>query len=456
MDIEALLKRQEKFFREGKTKSYRFRIRQLQALKASIQENEENIYRALSKDLKKSRTEAYMTEIGYTLHEITHIIKNLKSWIRPRRVKNSFLLPFSRSWIEKEPYGKVLIISPWNYPLGLALSPLAGSIAAGNCSIIKPSEIAPATSSLLKSMIGKTFSKEYVSVVDGGPDIANKLTKSDMDHIFFTGSTEIAKRVMKSASDNLVPVTLELGGKSPCIVDKDCNVENAASRIVSGKFMNAGQTCIAPDYILVHNEIKGKLIKELRGKIEEFYGDNPEFSYDYSRIINKKHFKRILKHMEGQDIIQGGRHDEEKLYIEPTLIDEPSEESKVMKEEIFGPVLPIVSFDGIDKAISYIKERDEPLALYIFSDNKEIQRKVAENTKSGGICINDTILHISNLNLPFGGIGKSGIGRYHGKASIDALSYERSIMKTPLWFNIPGRFPPYKEQSLKIIKRILK
>ena len=456
METENLLLQQKKFYYSGKTRNIDFRITQLKILKRALKEYEKEISLALHKDLGKSEFESYTTEIGYTLHEISYIIKNLKKWAKPKKVGNTLFLPFSKSKIINEPYGNVLIISPWNYPIGLTFSPLAGSIAAGNCSIVKPSEISKHTSKIIKEIITKYFDRNFINAIEGTAKISDKLTKSNFDYIFFTGSPNIGKIVMKNASEKLIPITLELGGKSPCIVDENTDLDKAAKRIIFGKLVNAGQTCIAPDYLMVNQKIKNELIQKLIEAIKKFYGEKPIESKDYGNIISKKHYDRIINLLSKQNIVFGGDTNEKKLYISPTVIDEPNNNSAIMNEEIFGPVLPIKSYNNLEELCAEINNKPKPLALYIFSNDKKVIKNIIHNTSSGGVCVNDTILHISNLNLPFGGVGNSGIGRYHGKSSFETFSNKKSIYESSTLFDIPKRYPPTTEKSIKILKKILK
>ena len=424
-------------------------------LRKAILDYEEKIYEALYKDLKKSKTEAYITEIGFALSEISFHIKHLKSWMRVKKVKTNWtIFPLAKSYIYKEALGNVLIISPWNYPFGLSISPLIGAISAGNNIVLKPSEISSNTSLVIEEMIKKYFDKEYIRVVQGGPSETQELLKQNFDYIFFTGSEKVAKEIMKSASLNLCPLTLELGGKSPCIVDSEVDLEKTAKRIVFGKFINAGQTCIAPDYILVQKGVKAKLVEKMIEKIKDFYGEKPEESDDYGRIINDKHFDRLINYLADLKILYGGKTIKEKKFISPTLV-ERCENKLIMEEEIFGPILAILEYENIDEVIEYINSKGKPLAVYIFSKNKKFQKRIMKNTSSGGVCINDTILQVANHNLPFGGVQRSGFGKYHGKASFDTFSNTKSVLKNTLYFDISFRYPPFKSKVIKIMKKLL-
>jgi acyl-CoA reductase-like NAD-dependent aldehyde dehydrogenase len=457
--IKDIVESQNRFFKTQKTKDINFRIEQLKILKSSIINNESLILKALSQDLKKNEFEAYTTEIGFILNEINKTIKDIKSWVKPTKV-SSVKIPLSKSWIKSEPLGKVLIISPWNYPFQLALSPLIGAIAAGNTSIIKPSEISKYTSQIIKKIINENFNEKYIAVIEGNAKITQQILTNKFDYIFYTGSETIGKIIMASAAKYLTPVTLELGGKSPCVVDTECDIEKTARRITSGKFMNAGQTCIAPDYILVNLQIKDKLILKIKESVQKFYSQNPESSKDYGRIINTYHFNRLMNYLTEKNsknkLIYGGNSIKSQLYIEPTILEIKNKKSQIMQEEIFGPILPIIGYTKIDDAIEYINSKPKPLALYIFSENEVTQNKIINETSSGGVCINDTILQVANSELPFGGVGNSGFGRYHGKASFDTFSNFKSILKNTTIFEIPKRYPPFHKLSLKIIKLLLK
>jgi len=369
-----------------------------------------------------------------------------------------FLL--SKNFIKSEPLGQVLVISPWNYPFNLALCPVIGAISAGNTIILKPSEISENTAKLIEEMISKYFDEKYFKVILGDSKRTSKLLDFNFNYIFFTGSQNVGKIVMQKAANNLTPLTLELGGKSPCIVDKDIDLDKTVSRIVSGKFMNAGQTCVAPDYLLVNSKIKDKLIEKLIEKIEVFYSKDIKNSNDYERIINEKHFKRVMSYLKDVNIIYGAQSDVKDLFISPTLIDmkniEDIKDSKVMREEIFGPILPIIEYNNLEEAIGFINLRPKPLALYIFSNNKKIQEKILNETSSGGSCINDTIIHLANINLPFGGVGQSGFGAYHGKSSFDIFSHKKSVLINTNLFDIVMRFPPHKDSGIKMLNKLMK
>lgn len=459
--ICEILQNQRRFFNSGKTKDISFLIQQLKNLKKAITENEEAILRACKSDMKKPPLEAYTSERGIVLNEIDHAVKHLKSWTKPKRIKTPLLHThffgvaqhfFASSYIYPEPYGVVLIMGPWNYPFQLMLNPLVGAIAAGNCSILKPSEIAPHASSVIARIIGEHFDPDFISVIEGSTETAQSLLAEKFDYIFFTGGTRVGKIVMEAAARHLTPVTLELGGKNPCIVDHDVHVEHTARRIVWGKFFNAGQTCMTTDYLLVDRIIKKKLLLSIKKTIREFYGDDPSKSPDYARIINEKHFERLSGLLKEGEIIIGGDTNSANRYIAPTVIDNVSPEHEIMKEEIFGPILPGIEYEKLDDAISFVNERPKPLALFFFSKDKKKQDRVLGGTSSGGGCINETFVHQINFGLPFGGVGESGIGKYHGKFSYDTFSNKKGIMKKSFLLDLKLRYPPYKDKFRRLRK----
>ncbi|WP_138498032.1 aldehyde dehydrogenase [Nostoc sp. PA-18-2419] len=452
-NVGDIIQNQRKFFQTGKTKDVNFRLEQLQTLKQAIVEHKQEIIQALQADLHKPEVEIYLTEINVT-KEIDYAIKHLKTWTKPKKAPVSFdFFSYSAS-IYPEPLGVVLIIAPWNYPFQLMIFPLIGAIAAGNCAIIKPSEIASHTSGIVSKIISKYFQPAYIAVVEGGIEASEKLLAEKFDHIFFTGGTAVGKIVMAAAAKHLTPVTLELGGKSPCIVDTDINLEHTTRRITWGKFINAGQTCIAPDYLLVDKKIKKDLIDGIEKCLREFYGDHPANSPDYARIISQKHFDRLVKFLENGEVIIGGETKSSERYIAPTIINNVSLEDFIMQEEIFGPILPIIEYTDITEAIALINSRPKPLALYFFSQNKNLQKQVLEETSSGGVCINDTIMQVAVSSLPFGGVGDSGIGNYHGKASFDTFSHHKSVLQNSFWLDLKFRYAPYKDK-LPLIKKLL-
>jgi acyl-CoA reductase-like NAD-dependent aldehyde dehydrogenase len=398
------------------------------------------------------------------LSEISYSIKHLKSWAKPLKVKGTIFFPLSKNHVLYEPYGVVLIIAPWNYPFQLAIHPLVGAIAAGNCAVLKPSEVSSSTAQVVQDMIEEHFEERYISVFQGGAEVVQELLQQKFDYILYTGGGVVGKIVMRAAAEHLTPVTLELGGKNPCIVDNDIDLGKAARRITWGKFLNSGQTCVAPDYLLVRKEVKEKLVGKIEEQLTEFYGDDIKDSKDYARIINEKHFSRLSEYLKEGDIILGGDTDPEALYIEPTLIeagwasspDNLSTDGRIMQEEIFGPILPVIEYSEISEAIAFVNDRPKPLAVYIFSNNKKTQRRVIRETTSGGVCINDTVIHVFPTELPFGGVGDSGFGRYHGKATFESFSNKRSIMKQTTLFDLKTRYPAPTETRLKIIRKFLK
>ncbi|PRZ21695.1 aldehyde dehydrogenase [Flavobacterium granuli] len=417
--------------------------------------HENDIVKALYEDFKKPAFEAVLTETNYVISELKDTIKNLNKWAKPKKVLPSILNFPSKDFIYKEPYGKVLIIAPWNYPFQLALCPLISAVAAGNQVVLKPSELTPKTATIIAQIIEETFHVNHVEVIQGDAEISQKLLSQRWDYIFFTGSVPVGKIVAKSAAENLTPVTLELGGKNPCIIDETANLKLAAKRIVWGKFINAGQTCIAPDYLLIQKDMKTKFIDYLKEEITLAYGKNPQESPDFARIINLKNWERLVRQIEPEKVLFGGKTDAEDLYIAPTLIDEPQLDSLIMKDEIFGPLLPIISYETEADINPIISKYEKPLSLYVFTENKAFADKMILNHSFGGGCINDTVIHFSNKRLPFGGVGHSGIGAYHGRLSFDIFSHQKGIVKKANWLDLPMRYAPYKDK-LKPIQRILK
>lgn len=432
-----------------------YRKQSLIKLLNCVQSHEQEIIKALYDDFKKPEFEAVATETSYVISELHQTIKNINKWAKPAMVLPSLLNFPSTDYIYKEPYGKVLIIAPWNYPYQLALCPLIAAVAAGNQVIVKPSELTPNTSKIIAKIIKDTFDKQHVECVEGNHEVAEKLLSERWDYIFFTGSVTVGKIVAKAAAENLTPVTLELGGKNPCIIDETANLKIAAKRIVWGKFLNAGQTCIAPDYILISKKVKANFVELLKTEITNAYGDNPETSPDFPRIINKKNWRRLISMLEKETLFVGGQFNKEDYYIAPTLIDEPSLDSLVMKDEIFGPILPILSYENDAGIRNVISKYEKPLSLFVFSENKSFSQKIIQEYSFGGGCINDTVIHFSNNRLPFGGIGHSGIGAYHGRLSFDTFSHQKAIVKKGNWLDIPMRYAPYKGK-LKNLKRLVR
>jgi len=421
-----------------------FRKQTLVKLLISVQKHEEEIIKALYDDFKKPAFEAVISETTYIISELNHTIKNINKWAKPDMVLPSLLNFPSTDYIYKEPYGKVLIIAPWNYPYQLALCPLIAAVAAGNQVVVKPSELTPNTSNIVAKIISETFDENHVKCIEGGVEITQQLLAQRWDYIFFTGSVAVGKIVAKAAAENLTPVTLELGGKNPCIIDATANLKLAAKRIVWGKFLNAGQTCIAPDYLLVSNKIKSNLIELIKKEIIDAYSENPETSPDFPRIINQKNWNRLTEMLKGESILAGGKSNIQDYYLAPTLLDEPSLDSLVMKDEIFGPILPILSFENEADLVSIISRYEKPLSLYIFSNDNYFAKKIIQNYSFGGGCINDTVVYFSNKRLPFGGVGHSGIGAYHGKLSFSTFTHYKAIVKKANWLDIPTRYAPYK------------
>ena len=455
MDFSNYIENQENYFRNGNTLPISKRKKLLKNLKKEILSNEDKIFQALNNDLRKSNYETYLTEIGILISEIDLFLSNLKKWAKPKKVKSSLLSFPSSDYIYSEPYGKVLIISPWNYPFQLAVLPLMSAVAAGNTVVLKPSEHAPNTSSLIKEIIEKIFDKSHALVVEGAAETASKLLEYRWDYIFFTGSVKIGKIVATAAAKHLTPTTLELGGKNPCIIDDSVDLRLTSRRIVWGKFVNAGQTCIAPDFLIVKRNIKEQLIDHLSKEIERAYGKNPKESEDYPRIVNKTNLSRLSNMIKDTKILFGGEYDIETCYFSPTIIDEPRIDSPIMDEEIFGPILPIISYDDENQIEKLISKYEKPLALYVFSTNKTFSEKIIRKYSFGGGAINDTIIHVGNPNLPFGGVGYSGIGAYHGKSSFDLLSHKKSIVKKGNWLDIKIRYAPYKGK-LEYVKKFFK
>ncbi|MGC1525620.1 MAG: aldehyde dehydrogenase [Phormidesmis sp.] len=451
--VADMLQAQRAFFATGQTKSYDYRLTQLKLLKEAILERQDAIVQAAKEDLGRPEFEGYF-EIG-VLAELSYVIKHLMGWMKPQKVGLPLAQLPGSAWVQPEPLGNVLIIGPWNYPFQLVISPLIGAIAAGNCAIIKPSEIAPTTSKVVAELVDATFSPDYVAVKEGGVEVAQALLAEKFDHIFFTGGTHIGQIVMEAAAKHLTPVTLELGGKSPCIVDSNIKLDVAAKRIVWGKFLNAGQTCVAPDYLLVKEEIRPAFVDALKQVIQETYGDDPASSPDLSRLVSDRQFDRVAGLLAGEDVVIGGEHDRETRFIAPTVLENVSWDAPIMAEEIFGPVLPVLSYERIEDAIARINSRPKPLALYLFTQDKSVQDQVLSATSSGGVCINDVVLHLAIWGMPFGGVGNSGIGAYHGKTSFDTFSHRKSVLKKPFWLDIDWRYPPYASK-VEFFKKVIR
>ncbi|MCY8489037.1 aldehyde dehydrogenase [Bacillus atrophaeus] len=453
--IPSIISRHQAFFTAGHTRSIKARLDALRNVKQAIKTYEADVLSALYQDLHKSEHEAYMTEIGIVLKEISFVMKRLRKWAKPKKVKTPLTHIGSQSVMIPEPYGTVLVIAPWNYPFQLALSPLIGAIAAGNTVIVKPSEYTPAVSAVLSSIIRDVFPSGYVTLVEGGPDTSTALLKQPFDYIFFTGSVSVGKIVMEAAAKQLIPVTLELGGKSPCIVHKDADIKLAAKRIVFGKFTNAGQTCIAPDYLVVHEEIKSEFVKEMKHIIGEFFGHQPELNPAYGKIVSERHFQRLIGFLNDGIPLTGGKADHKHHKIAPTILDQVKDEAPVMQEEIFGPIFPLFTYRSTDEVIAMVNARPKPLALYLFTNHKTAEQHILENISFGGGCINDTLMHAATPYLPFGGVGESGIGRYHGFDSFNTFTHKKSILKQTNRFDLAFRYPSSKI-GLRLIRKLLK
>ena len=452
--IQDLIQSQRLFFTEHITREIPFRLCALDRLQEGIRKYEPELTEALRNDLGKSAFESYASEIGLILREIKSAKKHLAGWSKEKKCPTPLFMAGSKSFVHPEPYGVVLIIAPWNYPVQLTLSPLIGAIAAGNCAIVKPSPDAPCTSDVLTRLIDECFESEYIAVTATDAHTTEMLLQKRFDYIFYTGGVRFGKSVMEAAARHLTPVTLELGGKSPCIVDDDADLPVAARRIVWGKLLNCGQTCVAPDYLMVHSTIKDRLIDAIRQEIARQYGEDPRLSPDYPRIVNRRHIDRLLPLLKDGDIVCGGTADPDERYIAPTLIENVRPGSPLLTDEIFGPILPVIPFDDIDDCVEYINTHEKPLALYYFTRSKKRARYMIQHTSSGGVCINDTISHVVNSDLPFGGIGNSGIGQYHGRYSFETFSHPKSVVKTTTAFNIGLKFAPYA-QKLRMLKKWL-
>lgn len=451
-DLTSPLQRLRDHYNSQATRAYSFRKQQLQKLRQALIANEKKISEALYADLKKSPEETYATETGLVLAEINTALKNLGRWMRPQAAATTLVNFPSSSKIYADPLGVVLIISPWNYPLQLLLIPLVGAIAGGNCAVIKPSEVAPATSACIEKLIGENFDEAYIKVVtgDGAETIPAMMRSFRFDHVFYTGSIPVGKIIYQLAAEMLVPVTLELGGKSPAVVYPGADMDVAARRIAFGKFINAGQTCIAPDYVLVHAGVKENFIDRLQQVVKKFYGDAMN-NYDYGKIINEKRFDKLISYLSEGDVVTGGEYNRQRLFIAPTVLDNVSMDSSLMSEEIFGPVLPVISFSGTEEAMALVEKNPTPLAFYLFTNDKKIEKEWVQKVAFGGGCINNADWHFTNHHLPFGGVGNSGLGAYHGKFSFDTFTRKKAVMKSPAWFDPAFKYPPLKGK-LKMFK----
>lgn len=456
MKIDKLIERQRKFFESKKTLSLRFRHAALRRLKIAIYANEDKINEALYADLGKSSTEAYMCETGMTISELSYMESHMDFWSGKKRVISPLAQFHASSYTIKNPLGVVLVMSPWNYPFMLAMEPLIGAIAAGNCCIVKPSAYAPATSAIISEIIDECFPPEYVAVVQGGREENRDLLSQKFDYIFFTGGETVGKEVMKAASKHLTPVTLELGGKSPVIIDKTSRINLAAKRLAFGKLLNCGQTCVAPDYVLIDRAVEKKFVDRLIYYIEKMVGENALKNDSYVHMINEKHFDRVMSLINQDKVIYGGRGDRASLRIEPTIMLGVTKEDAVMKEEVFGPIIPIIRVDNISESFRFVKRQPHPLACYLFSEDKSVHKRFNNELLFGGGCINDTIIHLATSRMGFGGVGNSGMGSYHGKKSFDTFSHEKSIVNKSTWMDMPVRYAPYnsiQESLLKIFLR---
>ena len=454
-EIRTLVNRQRRFFYTGKTQHMAFREIALRRLQISIMAHEDEINRALRLDLGKSASEAYMCETGMVLAEISYMLKHMRQFGKDQTVRTPLAQFASRSFRKPSPYGVTLIMSPWNYPLLLTLEPLIDAIAAGNTVILKPSAYAPASLAMIKEIIETTFPADYISVIEGGRTENQALLRQKFDKIFFTGSKAVGKEVLRHAAENLTPVTLELGGKSPCIVDSTAKIPLAARRIVFGKFLNCGQTCVAPDYILCHHSVRQKLVAAIRHEIQIQFGESPLLNPDYGKIINAKHFQRLSELLDPEKIVCGGNTDAATLRIEPTVMADVTWEDAVMEEEIFGPLLPILTYDTLEEVIRTVESHPHPLALYFFSEDKTAQKKLLRSCRFGGGCINDTVIHLATSSMPFGGIGESGMGSYHGKTGFESFSHFRSIVDKKTWMDLPIRYQKYTQKKEKLLRLFL-
>ena len=456
-EIAFILEEQRKFFLSGETLPIKFRKQMLKKLYASVVFHKEEILSALTSDLGKSDFEGFMCEVGLSLTEISYMIKNVKKFAKEKTVVTPLAQFASRSYKKPCPYGNTLIMSPWNYPFLLSIEPLANAIAAGNTAILKPSAYSPATSNVIEKILSECFEKKFVAVVTGGRQENSALLEQKFDFVFFTGSQAVGKEVLRHTAENLTPAILELGGKSPCIIDSSAKIRLAAKRVVFGKYLNCGQTCVAPDYILCHKDIKDEFVKEVKIQIEKQYGKNPLENSDYGKIINQKHFERVSSLINTEKVVHGGKTNPETLKIEPTVLDNVTWDDAVMQEEIFGPIMPILTFENLDQVIANLQKKQKPLALYFFSQNKKNIKAVTEKVSYGGGCINDTIIHLATSEMGFGGVGESGMGSYHGKTGFDAFSHTKSIVDKKTWMDLPMRYQPYDRKiNGKLLKMFLK
>jgi len=456
MNISSIVSAQRAYFSKGETLSVSFRKEALRRLKSAILAREDAINAALKADLGKSPSEGYMCEIGMTLSEISYTLAHMDRWARPHAVLTPLAQFHARSFTIANPYGVVLIMSPWNYPFMLTMDPLIGALAAGNCCVLKPSAYAPATSAIIRDLVAECFPPEYVTVVEGGRKENQALLDQRFDYIFFTGGVTVGKEVMRRAAEHLTPVSLELGGKSPCIVDSTAKLDLAAKRLAFGKLLNCGQTCVAPDYLLIDRRIKDEFLQLLKKHIISMIGEDALQNENYVRMVSRKHYDRVMGLIDPDKVVFGGKGSERTLHIQPTILDRATADDAVMQEEIFGPVLPVIAYDSIDEAVDFINSREHPLALYLFSENKAVQQRFLRAVPFGGGCINDTIIHLATSRMGFGGVGHSGMGSYHGKKSFDTFSHEKSIVHKSTWIDLPFRYMPYSSIKDKLIRFFLK
>jgi aldehyde dehydrogenase (NAD+) len=454
-EIPGLVAGLRRCFESGRTRPIDWRLEQLRRLGAMLEEREEELHRALAADLGKPPFEAWTAETGFTALEVAHVQKHLRAWLRPQRVWTPMPHQLGSSRVQREPLGVVLIIGPWNYPAQLVLAPLIGALAAGNCAVLKPSEIAPRTSAALADLVPRYLDPEAITVVEGGVPETTALLAERFDHIFYTGNGTVGRIVMAAAAKHLTPVTLELGGKSPCLVDRDAELEVSARRIVWGKFYNAGQTCVAPDYVLVEKSTEPLLLDRMVQTLRAFYGEDPRQSPDYTRIVNERHLARLLALLGEGEIVVGGVHEERTRYLAPTILRGIKGHERVMQDEIFGPILPVIAVEDMDEAVTFVNARPKPLALYVYTDSGETARQILSRTSSGGACVNDCISHLAVPELPFGGVGESGMGAYHGRASFETFSHRKSVLDRSTVLDPPIRYPPYSESKLRWAKRLM-
>lgn len=453
-DIKEVVLKQQDYFTKGKTLALSYRMEALKKLQSTIKKYEYEVLEALKQDLNKAHFESYAAEVGIIYTELKDAIHNLSRWNKKKRVKTPIVHFIASSYIVSEPYGNVLIMSPWNYPFQLTIAPLIGAIAGGNCVVVKPSAYSPHTSAIMGKIIKECFDEKYIAVIEGGREANQELLEQRFDYIFFTGSVSVGKLVMEKASKNLTPVTLELGGKSPCIVDKHANLELAAKRIIWGKTLNSGQTCVCPDYLLVHKSVKGQLMEKMKKYIKVFLGEKPCYNPEYPKIINGKHYERLKALLDNGKLITGGDYNDDTNQISPTILDEITWDDPVMLEEIFGPILPVMEYESMDEVIETVNSHPKPLALYLFTEDKEVENTVINRIPFGGGCVNDTLVHLATSYMPFGGVGESGMGGYHGKWSFDTFTHKKSILKKSNLIDINIRYAPYKDK-IKLLKKLM-